>query len=153
MNPSNNKKITAVSLGILMTLLLAVFVCWASFQPQALESVKEITVTVNHSEDFIPLSKNEDTWEDDEDAEDDEPFVLEIETTAKTLAAALEPYELLELLEEPDSVFIAAADGEYADYSRGQTWICYFEGKPLEDTVDVHPIQDGDSYYFYLITE
>ena len=153
MNPSNNKKITAVSLGILMTLLLAVFVCWASFQPQALESVKEITVTVNHSEDFIPLSKNEDTWEDDEDAEDDEPFVLEIETTAKTLAAALEPYELLELLEEPEGVYIAAVDGEYANDDRGQAWICYTNGEKLEDTVDIHPIRDGEAYYFYLVTE
>lgn len=142
MNPaSDNKKITALSLGILAVLLIAVFVCWAATDPQALESVKEITVTVTHSEAFLA---------GDEEAE---PFVLELETTAKTLGAALEPYELLELLEEPDGVYIAAADGEYADSWRGQAWVCFFGGDPLEDTVDVHPIEDGDAYYFYLITE
>ena len=153
MNPAyNSKKITAISVGILAVLLLAVFVCWASTQPQALESVKEITVTVVHSENFLPLNE-EDGAEDSEDEEDDGRLVLELKTTARTLAAALEPYELLELLEEPDGMYIAAADGEYADNWRGQAWICYTNGEALEDTVDVHTIRDGDAYYFYLVTE
>ena len=142
MNPaSENKKITAVSIGILVVLALAIFVCWASFRPQALERVKEITVTVKHSDAYLAGEENA------------EPFELTFETTAKTLADAFsDRHELLFVYREGGMV-VGVADGEMADFYHNQAWRCYLDGEILEETFDVHRIEDGDSYYFYLVTE
>lgn len=142
MNPaSDNKKITVISVGILVVLALAVFVCWASFQPQALEPVKEITVTVTHSDAYNGY---------DEYAE---PFELTFETTAKTLADAFADRHELLFVHREDGAVVGVADGEMADFSRNQYWLCYLDGEVLEETFDRHEIEDGDSYYFYLASE
>lgn len=142
MNPaSENKKINLISIGILVVLVLAIFVCWASFQPQALEPVKEITVVVNHSDAFLGY---------DELAE---PFEISLETTAKTLTDAFrDRHELLFLWRE-EGVVLGSADREMADFYQNQAWVCYLDGEILEDTFDVHRIEDGNTYYFYLVTE
>lgn len=142
MNPaSDNKKINIISVGILVVLALAALVCWASFQPQALEPVKEITVTVNHSDAYLA---------GDEDAE---PFELTFETTAKTLADAFEGRHELLFVYRQDGMVLGSADGEMADFYHNQYWRCYLDGEVLEETFDVHEIEDGNSYYFYLVTE
>lgn len=142
MNPaSDNRKITIISVGILIVLALAALVCWASFQPQALEPVKEITVTVTHSEEYLA---------GDEEAE---PFELTFETTAKTLVDAFQDrYELL-FVSLQDGMVLGVADGEMADFSQNQNWLCYLDGEILEESFDVHEIEDGNCYYFYLVSE
>ena len=139
MNPATeNKKITVISIGILVVLALAIFVCWASFRPQALEPVKEITVVVNHSDSFNGYDENA------------EPFELTFETTAKTLADAFaDRHELLFVYRE-DGMEVGVADGEMADFQLGQYWRCYLDGVILEKPLSEHRMEDGDAYYFYL---
>ena len=142
MNPaSDNKKITIISVGILVVLALAALVCWASFQPQALEPVKEITVTVTHSDSFLA---------GDDDAE---PFELTFETTAKTLVDAFKDRHELLFVYREDGMALGVADGEMADFYHNQHWRCYLGGEVLEEPFDVHKLEDGNSYYFYLVTE
>ena len=142
MNPATDrKKLTALSLGLLAVLLLAAFLCWAATDPQALESVKEITVTVTHSEEFLA---------GDEEAE---PFEVTFETTARTLTAAMEDREELLFVPDREGMTLVTADGETADLYRNQRWVCYQSGELLEESLDEHELEDGDAYYFYLVTE
>lgn len=147
---SKEKKMTAIAIGILVVLAIALFLCWASTQPQALESVKEITITVAHSDDFV---KDAEVSDSEEESDENDPFVLEFETTAKTLGEAVEGRNVLEFTQGREQTVVAAADGEYADFYHNQYWLCYFDGEPLEEPLDTYPIEDGDSFYFYLITE
>lgn len=152
---TERKKRSTVAFGILVVLLIAVFVCWASTQPQALEEVKELTVTVAHSDNFI--QELEYMYAPDE-AEARDPYILEFETTAKTLLEALEPYGLLELNEKTDELgerhaVVAAADGEYAEFYQGYVWYCYYNGELLEAPLEDLSIHDGDRFYFYTALE
>lgn len=150
MTESKTNKTLVVVIGILVVLALAAFVCWASTQPQALESVKDITITVTHSEDFLkannPIESGDQTGETD-------PFVVEFETTAKTLGAAVDGMGVLEFIPYQDQMVVAAADGEYADFYHNQYWLCYYDGEAMEEPLDTYPIEDGDCFYFYLITK
>lgn len=162
MNPASpNKKITVISLGILLVLALAVFLCWASLRPQALEPVKEITLVVTHSDSYLETLAAEqddtnaaDPAEDDPEEDDDgTTATLTIRTTARTLVDAFqERHELLFVARE-DGIVLGSADGEIADFYHNQSWICYQNSAILEEPLDEHRIQDGDTYYFYLVTE
>lgn len=153
MNPAaDNKKITVLSIGILVVLAMAVFVCWAATQPQALEPVKEITVTVAHSDEFVLELES---LYGPEAAEERDPYVLEFETTARDLITAVEPYGVLEFYEQADDTgeyipVVGAADGEYAEIYYGYAWLCYYNSEPLEDPLHTLEIEDGDRFYFYL---
>lgn len=152
---SPNKKITALSVGVLVLLLIALFLCWAATKPQALENVKEISVTIAHSDDFIRELEH---IYDPAVALARDPFVMTFETTAKTLPEALAPYELLEFVEQPNhaggSAFVlSAADGEYAAQYRGYAWFCYYNGEPLKEPLHTLSLQDGDRFYFYTDSE
>lgn len=155
MTSESTKKTPILYAGILVVLLIAVFVCWASTQPQALEDVKEITVTVAHSENFLLELEYKFS---PEEAHERDPYVLEFETTAKTLMEALEPYALLELLEETDEMgetvtVIHCADGEYVEDYRGYSWFCYRNSELLEEPLHDLPIEDGDTFYFCIASE
>ena len=152
---SHNKKLTALSLGTVAVLLLALFLAWASTGPQALERVKEITVTVSHSDDFIRELEH---VSDPVEVLARDPFVMEFETTAKTFPEAIAEYGLMEFLVETDAMgepvlVLSAADGEYADHYRGYAWFCYYNGEFLEEPIGTLPIKDGDSFYFYTDSE
>ncbi len=152
---SQNNKITLISLGILVVLLLAVFVCWAATGPQALESVKEISVTIAHSDDFIRELEHIST---PEEVAARDPFVMEFETTARTFPEAIAPYGLMEFLQQTNdvgepSLILSAADGEYADQYRGYAWFCYYNSDLLEEPLDTLLLEDGDKFYFYTDSE
>ncbi len=153
MNPAaDNKKITVISMGILAVLAIAVFVCWAATQPQALEPVKEITVTVAHSDDFLLELE---ALYGPELAEEHDPYVLEFETTARDLITAVEPYDVLEFYEQADDTgeyipVAGAADGEFPDLYYGYVWLCYYNGEFLEEPLHTVELEDGDRFYFYL---
>lgn len=139
MNPaSENRKITIVSIGIFVVLALATFVCRASFKPQALEPVKEITVVVNHSDYYNGYDENA------------EPFRLTFETTAKTLPDAFADRHELLFVYRAEGMEVGVADGEMADFQLGQYWRCYLDGEILEKPLSEHRMEDGDTYYFYL---
>lgn len=139
MNPATeNKKITIVSIGIFVVLALAVFVCWASFRPQALEPVKEITVKVTHSDSYNGYEENV------------PPFELTFETTAKTLPDAFADRHELLFVHRENGMEVGVADSEMADFQLGQYWRCYLDGEILEKPLSEHRMEDGDVYYFYL---
>lgn len=155
MTSESDRKNPILFAGILAVLLISVFVCWASTRPQALEDVKELTITVAHSDDFIrELEHTSDPLE----VLARDPFVIEFETTARTLPEAIAPYGLLEFTEQTDDMgepflVISAADGEYADQYRGYAWFCYYNSELLEQSLHTLSIQDGDSFYFYTDSE
>lgn len=152
MTSESTKKTPILFAGILVVLLIAAFVCWAATGPQVLESVKELTITVAHSDNF--LLELEHMYAPGDIGERD-PYVLEFETTAKTLMEALKPYALLELREEINDMgepvtVIACADEEYVDNHSGYAWVCYRNSELLEDPIVALPIEDGDSFYFCI---
>ena len=129
---SKQKKTTIILVAVAVLLIIAALVCWASFRPKALEGVKEITVTVTHT--------------------DGSTRTEEIETTAQYLAEALEPYALLEGEETEYGLFVKTVDGEYADDTQSTYWMFDVNGAMGEYGVDTQPIADGDTYAFYTIT-
>ena len=128
---SKQKKTTIIVVVIAVVLVIAALVCWAAFRPQALEGVKGITVTVNHSDGT--------TYEE------------EIDTTAQYLAEALEPYDLIHGEESEYGLFVTEIDGEIADGSDGKYWVYTVNGTDAEYGVDMQPVADGDAYVFYTI--
>lgn len=154
MNPvSPNKKITVISLGILLVLALAVFLCWASLRPQALEPVKEITLVVTHSDSYLETRATEPGDAEADPAEDNTTATLTIRTTARTLVDAFQERNELLFVAREDGIVLGSANGEIADFYHNQSWICYQNSAILEEPLDEHRIQDGDTYYFYLVTE
>ena len=129
---SKQKKTTIIAIAIVVFLVIAALVCWASFRPQALEGVKDITVTITHTDGTTRTE--------------------EIETTAQYLAEALEPYDLLEGEDSEFGLFVKTVDGEYADDAEGVYWMFNVNGAMGEYGVDTQPVADGDTYDFYTIT-
>ncbi len=129
---SKQKKTTIIVAAIAVVLVIAALVCWASFRPKALEGVKEISVTITHTDGTVR-------------AED-------IETTAQYLSEALEPYDLLEGEDTEYGLFVKTVDGEYADDTEGTYWMFDVNGAMGEYGVDTQPVADGDAYSFYTIT-
>ena len=129
---SKQKKTTIIAIAIVVVLVIAALVCWASFRPQALEGVKDITVTITHTDGTTRTE--------------------EIETTAQYLAEALEPYDLLEGEDSEFGLFVKTVDGEYADDAEGVYWMFNVNGAMGEYGVDTQPVADGDTYDFYTIT-
>jgi len=149
MNSSTDKKkLPIILLGIWIVLGISLFVCWASTQPQALEEVKEITIVVNHSEDYLAELAS---MSEDEDPESTLEFTFE--TTRKTLGEAVDGMEILKFANGSEQIIVAAADGEYADFDRGEYWLCYYDNEAMEKPLDTYPIEDGDAFRFYLMTE
>lgn len=112
-------------------LVIAALVLWASFRPRALESVKTITVNINHADETVTT--------------------LELKTTARYLWEVLEPTELFRAADTGEGLWIVEADGETADGTGGRYWIFFVNGAEAEYTADLQPIADGDSFGFYII--
>ena len=129
---SKQKKTTIVSIAVAVALVIIALVCWASFRPQALEGVKYIYVTVNHTNGLIHTE--------------------EFETTGQYLADALVDHIEIDGEETEFGLFVKTVDGEYADDSAGVYWMFDVNGVTGEYGVDTQPVADGDVYYFYTIT-
>lgn len=129
---SKQKKTTIIVAAVVVVLVIAALVSWASFRPKALEGVKEISLTITHTDGS---TRTED-----------------IETTAQYLAEALEPYDLLEGEDTEYGLFVKTVDGEYADDTQSTYWVFTVNGEEGMYGVDTQPIADGDAYSFYTIT-
>ncbi len=129
---SKQKKTTLIISVVAIVLVIAFLVVWATFRPNALEGVKEITVNVTHTDESI--------------------YTNTFETTAQFLAEALEPYDLLEGEESEYGLFVKTVDGEYADDTAGAYWMYDVNGEMAEYGVDSQPIENGDVYDFYIMT-
>ena len=129
---SKQKKTTIIAIAVVVVLVIVALVCWASFRPQALEGVKEISVTVTHTDGS---ARTED-----------------FETTAQYLADALEGHIEIEGEDSEYGLFVKTVDGEYADDTQGTYWMFDVNGAMGEYGVDTQPVADGDVYNFYTIT-
>lgn len=129
---SKQKKTTIISIAVVVALVIIALVCWASFRPQALEGVKNITVTVAHSNGTTRTE--------------------EFETTAQYLADALVDHIEIDGEESEFGLFVKTVDGEYADDAQGVYWMFDVNGAMGEYGVDTQPVADGDVYSFYTIT-
>lgn len=127
---SKQKKINILSAGVAVVLILTALVCWAAFRPQALEGVKNITVTVMHANGDILTEK--------------------IDTTAKYLGDALVDHiDVYGEYTEDGELIVYVVDGEYADASRGFCWILNVNGEDTDLTLDVQPVVDDYIYTLY----
>ena len=129
---SRQKKISVITVAFVIVLAIAAFVCWASFEPQALESVKSVTVTVTHSDGSVRSEQ--------------------FETTAKLLSDALEDHIDIDGEESEFGFLLKAVDGEYADNAEGVWWVFDVNGVRGEYGADAQPIADGDEFSFYTVT-
>lgn len=129
MDAADRGKMTFLYAGAAVTVLLAILVCWAATGPTALESVKELTVNVEHS--------------------DGTTFLLEFKTTARYLAEALEPYELIDGIDTETGLYITEVDGESAAGYNGRSWVWVINGDQSELPIESQPVEDGDSITFY----
>ena len=128
---SKQKKTTIIAIAVAVVLVIAALVCWASFRPQALEGVKNISVTITHT--------------------DGSTRTEEFKTTAQYLADALEGHIEIDGEESEYGLFVKTVDGEFADDAQGVYWMFDVNGSMGEYGVDTQPVADGDVYSFYTI--
>ena len=126
-----NKKQLALLAGSVVTIVLAALVIWASFRPKALEGVKTLTISVNHTDGTVHTE--------------------ELDTTARYLSEALEPLGLIRVADWGSGPFILEADGETVDGTGGKYWYFTVNGESPEFGVDTQPITDGDSFSIFTI--
>lgn len=127
------KKTNIILAGAAVILALCVLVCWAAFKPRALDEVKEITLTVYHTDESV----NDFT----------------IRTTARTLAEALLAEEIIEGVETEDGLFVFSVDGETADGTNSRYWVSLVNSEENDTPADELSIADGDHFTYYTIVE
>lgn len=127
------KKTNIILAAVVVVLILCVLVCWAATKPRALDEVKEITLTVYHTDESVS------------------DFTLR--TTARTLAEALTAAGIIEGVETEDGLFVYVVDGETVDGANGRYWVSLVNGEETEQTADALPIEDGDHYTYYTQIE
>lgn len=130
---SENKKIHIVHLGAILVILLAVFVCWAAFRPHALDSVKELTITVTDPEGNTTSSL--------------------FKTTETNLYEALRDHIYLESISDPQyGLVIYGVNGIYADPAENIAWTWTVNGASPDSAMDEYSISDGDVIAFFTFT-
>lgn len=127
------KKTNIILAAVAVVLILCVLVCWAATKPRALDEVKEITLTVYHTDESVS------------------DFTLR--TTARTLAEALTAAGVIEGVDTEDGLFVYVVDGETADGANGRHWVNLVNGEESDRTADALPIEDGDHFTYYTLTE
>lgn len=75
---------------------------------------------------------------------------IEINTDQEFLYQAMEQNGLIEGVESDYGIWVTAVDGETADEANGQYWMFTQDGEWLMTSCDTTPIQDGESYEFYI---
>ena len=129
MNPAAKR--VPVMAGIIAVLLLAALVCWASLKPRALENVKEITVSVVHSDGYIRTET--------------------YETTAPFFFDALNPLHLFGLEWRENNILLPTVDGESVEDPENEIWVYSVNGHYSELPMEEQPVEDGDKFVFYII--
>lgn len=126
-------KIAAMTGGVVVTLLLAALVTWASFRPRFLEPVKTITVTVSHTNGSVRTET--------------------YETNAQLLPDALEPLGLFGWEALEDGQYVLTVDGERVENPETDKWGYNVNGVPGELPYEEQPVADGDTFAYYIISE
>ena len=100
---------------------------YLKFRPQAVDGVKNFTVTVVHKDG----TKKDFTYESEEEY----------------LGTVLQTNGLIEGEEGPYGLMISAVDGEVADYNVDQSyWWLLVNGQDAVAGIDLTPIEDGAIY-------
>ena len=126
------KKTTIIAVAVLVVLIAAAHICWSAFRLRAQEGVKEISVTVTHTDGS---TRTED-----------------FKTDAEYLSDALDGHIEIDGEDSEYGLFVKTVDGEFADDSQGVYWMFDVNGAMGEYGVDSQPVADGDVYSFYTIT-
>ena len=125
-----SKKIPVILAGVLIVLMLAALVCWASFDPMALQDVYHITVNINHKNGQVNT--------------------LELTTVESALFDIQELADLAETDENTYGVFICTMDGEEALTESGEYWRYDLNGEWTDYNPEAQIIADGDVFDFYI---
>ena len=123
-------KSRALLLGAAVTLVIVLFVSWASLKPPALDEPRQVTVVVHHG--------------------DGRTAEFPVKTTARVLLDALAPCDFVELGATNYGYRVIKADGEAADAGAGVFWVFTVNGEIPEDRADTQPIADGDVFDYYI---
>jgi len=123
-----SKKTGLIAVLLLLALVIAAAVAYFVFVPQikASADVKNINVTVLHSEG--------------------QEKVFQLETRAETLGEALVEAGLITGEEGPYGIYILTVDGETVDESLQQWWCLTKGGQQHNHSADSTVLTDGDAY-------
>lgn len=114
----------------LTVLLLALLLVWtACAKPVENTGTKTITVIVTF------------------DGSDE---TLSVTTETETLGAALQEEELVSGEDREYGLFIHTVNGHFADETKGEYWVFTKGGEWVTTGVDTTPIEDGDTFEFFL---
>ncbi len=129
---SKQKKSNIVLLCAAIVLAIAIFICWASTKPLALESAKSLTVNVIHSDGVI--------------------VSYPVNTTGRYLTDALRSCDFAVIEDTDYGPWIAELDGETADWTEGRFWAFTVNGEKPEELAGEFAIQNEDVIDLYLFT-
>ena len=133
---TNNAKRSIILFSVLIVLALAALVSWASFRPDLLKPVYDVTIRVMHS--------------------DGVETTFQLATTAETLYEAQAELDLIQCQEPEDeeegSLSVVAVDGEMAYESQNQYWLWDRNGSLSYYGITEQPIADDDVFDFYIYT-
>lgn len=125
MSKSTMKKLAAV--GILVCIMAVFAAVYAASRPETAAGAKRITVAVIH--------------------EDGTEKSFSYQTDAEYLGEVLEENGLIQGEQGAFGLYIQVVDGESAVYEEdGAYWAFYQDGEYAQQSVDLTPICDGDSF-------
>lgn len=125
------QKILSLALALIMLMSLAACAKPAAqtAEEPAAEAAKKLTVKV--------------TWEGEEE-------ILQITTNEETLGAALLAEGLISGSDSEWGLFVDTVNGHFADANKGKYWVFTKSGEMVMTGVDSTPIEDGDSFEWYI---
>lgn len=125
------KRIMSLVLALIMLMSLAACAKPAA-QPAeepAAEAAKNLTIKV--------------TWEGKDE-------ILQVKTNEETLGAALLAEGLISGSDSEWGLFVDTVNGHFADSTKGKYWVFTKGGEMVMTGVDSTPIEDGDSFEWYI---
>ena len=154
--------------AVVLTLILAALVIWASTDPDALKTPIDLHLTVVHADesettyDIRTIRTNlAEILQDEEllagvylDSDDNyytaEQYEALVAAAEETEDAASAADAIADGTPDPDDIHfrVTYVDGEYTDADLGQYWLCYQSGTRITDPVDTIEISDEDEVRF-----
>ena len=119
-----------VAVALIVVLVLAAFLCWKLFSPEAQTGDKTISVEVTHVDGSV------------------KDFSLN--TDAAYLWDAMYEEGLIDGTDSEYGKWVTLVDGETADEASGQYWMFTKGGEWVDTSCDTTPIADGESYEFFI---
>ena len=127
------KKNRIMSLVLALIMLMSLAACAKpaaqAVEEPAAEAAKNLTIKV--------------TWEGKDE-------ILQVKTNEETLGAALLAEGLISGSDSEWGLFVDTVNGHFADSAKGKYWVFTKSGEMVMTGVDSTPIEDGDSFEWYI---